>query len=92
LASGEAARTDDAGECFKADLAGERSRRGGTCFVASTVGVAEKCAERAGLGDGERPRLRMLDWPPGGGADTYAGVFEACTTGLDDEISEEVFS
>jgi hypothetical protein len=56
------------------------------------VGVAEKRAERAGLGDGERPRLRMLDCPPGGGADTYAGVGDVCATGDGGEMAEEGFS
>jgi hypothetical protein len=45
------------------------------------VGTVENRAERAGLGDGERPRLRMLDWPPGGDAETYAGVGVVCATG-----------
>jgi hypothetical protein len=41
-ARGEFVRSDDDGENFKADFAGEISRAGGSCKVGSTTGNAEK--------------------------------------------------
>jgi len=50
----------EAGECppgcFIADFAGDMDRGGGTCRVASTIGLGEKCALRVGDKDTFLPR------------------------------------
>ena len=56
-ASGELARIEGDGECFKADLAGETSRPCGSCLVSSVTGLTLNLVER----DGESEGLRPLD-------------------------------
>lgn len=95
FATGEAVRTEDAGECFRAGLYGDRDLGGGSWripFGDKTTGAAEKCACRPGLRDASLPFVTASRWrlavrvccfcPDDGGEDAVMAL--GCTAGVGD--------